>query len=142
MIATDVQPTATTREADRLIGASDDHEYYKLLTDSRPARRLQAGERVFEKGDRGDSMFVVRDGAVALKDGDHVIETVTAPGLFGEMALIESEPRALTAVAAGEAAVVEIPVRHFWILVHETPYFAQLVMSVMAQRLRRSSTTT
>jgi hypothetical protein len=30
----------------------------------------------------------------------------------------------LTAFAAGDAVLVEIPARHFWILVHETPYFA------------------
>ena len=125
-----------------MIRANDDHEYYNLLTEGRPARTFQAGERVFEKGDHGDAMYVVREGAVALRDGDHVVETVTAPGLFGEMALIEPEPRALTAVAADEAVLVEIPVRHFWILVHETPYFAQLVMSVMARRLRRSGETT
>jgi CRP-like cAMP-binding protein len=64
---------------------------------------------------------------------------VTAPGLFGEMALIEDAPRALTAVAATDATIIEIPARHFWVLVHDTPYFAQLVMSVMAQRLRRNS---
>jgi CRP-like cAMP-binding protein len=45
----------------------------------------------------------------------------------------------LTAVAATDAAVIEIPARHFWVLVHDTPYFAQLVMRVMAQRLRRQS---
>lgn len=81
----------------------------------------------------------VRSGSVDLRDGDHVIETVTAPGLFGEMALIEDEPRSLSAVATGEASVIEIPARHFWVLVHDAPYFAQLVMGVMAQRLRRQS---
>jgi CRP-like cAMP-binding protein len=98
-----------------------------------------AGERIFERGDRGESLFVVREGSVDLKDADRLVETVTAPGLFGEMALIEDEPRALSAVAATDVAVIEIPARHFWVLVHDTPYFAQLVMSVMAQRLRRSS---
>lgn len=58
------------------------------------------------------------------------------------MALIEDEPRALTAIAATDAVLVEIPVRHFWVLVHDTPYFAQLVMSVMARRLRRTGSTT
>ena len=57
---------------------------------------------------------------------------MTAPGLFGELALIEDEPRALTAVAASDAAIIEIPGRQFWVLVHDTPYFAQLVMGVMA----------
>ena len=84
----------------------------------------------------------MRQGSVALKDGDRLVETLEAPGMFGEMALIENGPRSLTALAETDVAVVEIPVRQFWVLVHETPYFAQLVMTVMAQRLRRRSGTT
>ncbi len=117
-------------------------EYYGLLTEGRAPRTFEAGELVFEQGDRGDAMYVVLDGSVELRDGEQLVETVTAPGLFGEMALIEDEPRALTAVAAGDAVLFEIPARHFWILVHDTPYFAQLVMSVMARRLRHTRTTT
>lgn len=115
---------------------SGDH-YYELLAHGRVPRTLQAGDLIFEQGDPGDSLVVVREGSVYLKDGDRLVETVTAPGLFGEMALIEDEPRALSALAATDVAVIEIPARHFWVLVHDTPYFAQLVMSVMAQRLRR-----
>ena len=117
-------------------------EYYELLAHGRAARTFAADEVIFQQGEQGDSIFVVRDGSVTLKDRDRVIETVAAPGLFGEMALIERAPRSLTAVAATDVALVEIPVRHFWVLVHETPFFAQLVMSVMAQRLRRRSGTT
>ncbi len=41
----------------------------------------------------GESLFAVREGSVDLRDGERVVETVEAPGLFGEMALIEDEPR-------------------------------------------------
>jgi hypothetical protein len=47
-----------------------------------------------------------------------------------------------SAVAPAGATVIEIPASHFWILVHDPPYFAQLVMRVMAQRLRRQSGST
>lgn len=117
---------------------STDH-YYELLAHGRAARTFAPGEVIFAQGDPGESLFVVREGSVELKAGDTVVETVAAPGLFGEMALIEDEPRSLTAVAAGAAALIEIPARHFWVLVHDTPYFAQLVMGVMARRLRRNS---
>jgi CRP/FNR family transcriptional regulator, cyclic AMP receptor protein len=116
-------------------------ELYKLLGRAGKSRPFSAGEIVFEKGDRGDAMFIVVRGRVVLKDGDRTYDTVEAPGLFGEMALIESKPRALTAVAGDEVELVEIASRTFWVLVHETPYFAQLVMSVMADRLRRASGT-
>lgn len=125
-----------------MLGNRSSDEYYDLLARSQTPRNVQAGEVVFEQGEHGDRMYIVRDGSVELKNGDRVVETVEAPGLFGEMALIESEPRRLSAVAATDGALVEIPVRHFWVLVHETPYFAQLVMSVMAQRLRKQAGTT
>lgn len=116
-------------------------EYYELLAHGRTPMAFSAGQVIFNKGDEAEGLFVVREGTVHLKDGDRVIETIDGPGLFGEMALIESEPRSLTAEAGTDAVLVHIPIRHFWILVHETPYFASLVMTVMAQRLRRHDAT-
>ena len=118
-----------------------DEALYGLLARAGESKRMPAGEVVFEKGERGDAMFIVSSGAVALRDGDRTLDVVRAPGLFGELALIESQPRALAAVVETDAELVEIPVRTFFVLVNETPYFAQLVMRVMAERLRRASGT-
>jgi CRP-like cAMP-binding protein len=118
-----------------------DEALYGLLSRAGETKRVGAGEIVFEKGTRGDAMFVLSSGVVSLTDGERTLDTVTAPGLFGEMALIESQPRALTAKVEADSELVEIPARMFWVLVHETPYFAQLVMRVMAMRLRRASGT-
>jgi CRP/FNR family transcriptional regulator, cyclic AMP receptor protein len=114
---------------------------YELLGRAGETKRVAAGGVVFEKGTRGDTMFVLSAGVVGLTDGERVLDTVRAPGLFGELALIESTPRALTATVEEDAELVEIPARMFWVLVNETPYFAQLVMRVMAERLRRASGT-
>jgi CRP-like cAMP-binding protein len=118
-----------------------DEALYGLLARAGETKRVSPGEIVFEKGTRGDSMFILTSGVIGLTDGDRVLDMVEAPGLFGELALIESQPRALTATVRSEAELVEIPARMFWVLVHETPYFAQLVMRVMAERLRRVSGT-
>jgi CRP-like cAMP-binding protein len=117
--------------------ADNNAEYYDLLAHRRMPLSVPAGEIVFQQGDQGDGMYLLREGSIALKDGDRLLDTVEAPDLFGEMALIQNEARSLTAVANTDAVLVEIPTRHFWLLVHETPYFAQLVMTVMADRLRR-----
>ena len=118
-----------------------DEDLYGLLARAGEVQRWSPGDVIFEKGSQGDVMYVLADGTVALKDGENTLATVDAPGLFGEMALIESRPRALTAVADTGVGLVEIPARTFWVLVHETPYFAQLVMRVMAQRLRSATGT-
>jgi CRP-like cAMP-binding protein len=139
MIAALSQRTSGRTE---MSGATSTDHYYELLAHGQTPRIFQAGELIFAQGDPAEGMCVLSAGSVDLKDGERVVETVTAPGLFGEMALIEDEPRSLTAVAAAEASIIEIPTRHFWVLVHDTPFFAQLVMRVMAQRLRRQSSST
>jgi CRP-like cAMP-binding protein len=116
-------------------------ELYVLLARAGQGRRLAAGSVIFERGDDATSMYVLIAGTVALKRGDEVVDSVRAPGLFGEMALIDYEPRSLTAVAQDDVEIVEIPERRFWVLVHETPRFAQLVMRVMSDRVRRISAT-
>jgi CRP-like cAMP-binding protein len=103
---------------------------------------VSAGEVIFEKGERGAVVYIVRAGSVDLKDGERLVERVDAPGLFGELALIEREPRALSAIAANNSEIVAISAHDFWELVRETPRFAPLVMSVMAQRLRRAGGST
>ncbi len=121
-------------------GGLDD--LYDLLSENRRPLRFAAGDVIFRQGDPGDRMYIVRAGSVALTNGDTVVATVTVPGLFGELALIDDEPRSLGAVAQTDVQLVDIPARHFWVLVHETPYFAQLVMTVMARRIRAVGLTT
>jgi CRP/FNR family cyclic AMP-dependent transcriptional regulator len=102
-------------------------------------QRFEAGDIVFSEGDAGDRMYVVKSGTVSLGSGEQVLEEVGPGGLFGEMALLGSRPRSLTATAQTEAELVAIEARRFWYLVQETPYFAQVVMRVMADRLQRQT---
>jgi CRP-like cAMP-binding protein len=82
-------------------------------------------------------MYVVKSGAVALTAGDRVLEMLGPGALFGEMALIDSDRRSATATASGGCELVELDEKRFHFLVRETPYFAQHVMRVMANRLRQ-----
>jgi CRP-like cAMP-binding protein len=76
-----------------------DEALYGLLVRAGQAREVPAGEVPFEKGEAGETMFVLARGSVSLTDGERLLERLEAPGLFGEMALIESAPRALTATS-------------------------------------------
>jgi CRP-like cAMP-binding protein len=62
---------------------------------------------VFKKGDEGDQRYVVRSGEVAIGDGNHVFETVSAGGILGEMALVAEQPRSATARAITQAQVAD-----------------------------------
>jgi CRP/FNR family cyclic AMP-dependent transcriptional regulator len=113
--------------------------YIGLLQRSGESEEFAAGATVFAQGDDADKMFVVVSGTVTLSIDGRVVETVGPGGIFGEMAVIEREPRSGTAFADSDVTLVAIDKRRFWFLVQETPYFAEIVMRVMAARLRRET---
>lgn len=105
-----------------------------LTQESTPYR---AGDAIFERGDAADCMYVVAEGEVDVSIGDRTVDTLGRTAIFGEMGLIDKEPRSATARARTDCRVVAIPEKRFLRLVQETPYFALEVMRVLAGRLRR-----
>ena len=114
-------------------------DYLALLLRAGESVEFPAGEVVFSEGDAAEQMFMVKSGSVSLLKGDRQLEVVEVGGMFGEMALIDREPRSASAVADTDCELVVIDKRRFWFLVQETPYFAQIVMRVMADRLRKET---
>ena len=98
---------------------------------------VPAGQAIFREGDPGDVMFVVKEGDVDIVVHGTVVDTVGPGGIFGEMALIDHQPRSASAVATVDSQLVRIDERRFQYLVERTPHFALEVMRIMAHRLRR-----
>jgi CRP-like cAMP-binding protein len=101
------------------------------------AQMVAAGEVIFRAGEPGRLMYVVKSGKVDIFLGGELIDSVGAGGIIGEMAIISDEPRVATAVAQTDCTLTPIDQRRFELLVQETPYFAVMVMRVLAERLRR-----
>jgi CRP-like cAMP-binding protein len=97
---------------------------------------LAPGEVLFEKGQPGHLMYVVKSGGLQILDGNYVYETVSAGGIFGEMALVDGSPRSATARAIELSTVIAIDERRFLFMVQQTPFFALRLMRVMTARLR------
>ncbi len=103
------------------------------------ATAVPAGATVFRTGDVADHVYVVQAGAVEIRRGDRVVDTIGPGGIFGEMAIIDQSPRSADAVAAVDSRVVAIPENRFEFMVAQTPRFARVVMSVLAERLRSAN---
>jgi CRP-like cAMP-binding protein len=99
-------------------------------------RRYTAGDTIIAKGAMTREMFFVRKGKVEILIRDKAVDAVGRGGIFGEMSLIDLEPRSATVVAVEDCEVVPINERLFVELVQESPYFALDVMRVLAERIR------
>jgi len=102
-------------------------------------RRVRAGGIIFREGEQADELFVIKSGYVRIQVGNRTMADLTTDNIFGEMALIDSEPRSATAMAITDVELVAISEKQFLFLVSQTPYFALKVMRILVQRLRATN---
>ena len=112
---------------------------FGFLRNEQDVRTFTAGDVVFREGEVGECMFLVLEGEVEIRRGGRVLETVGEDSVFGELALIDQAPRSATAVAARDCRLAAIGQQRFVALVQRTPFFAIDIMQVLAERLRRST---
>ena len=105
------------------------------------AQSFKAGSVIFREGDEARELFVIKSGQVRIQIGNRTVTELVADSIFGEMALIDNEPRSATAIALTDIELVAVSEKQFLFLVSQTPYFALKVMRVLAQRLRATNKT-
>jgi CRP/FNR family transcriptional regulator, cyclic AMP receptor protein len=118
-----------------------DASFSVLTGNNMEAQAFRAGSVIFREGDEAHELFVIKSGQVRIQIGNRTINELPADSIFGEMALIDGEPRSATAIAMTDVELVPVSERQFLFLVSQTPYFALKVMRVLAQRLRATNKT-
>ena len=92
--------------------------------------------RIIEKGDLGDSMYVILRGRVKVHDKAHVFGTLSQGECFGEYALIDAKPRSVSVSAEEETTLLKIEASHFSELIQSDVGFVNGVLSVLIKRHR------
>lgn len=110
-----------------------------VFRSSTDTKSVPAGSVIFAEGEPGDEMYGIIEGSVSLRRGDSLFSELGPDEVFGELALVDSSPRSMTAVADVDTVLAVIDRQYFLFLVHETPMFALQVMSSIAERLRARS---
>jgi CRP-like cAMP-binding protein len=108
----------------------------KLFKNAAGGERILAGTTIFRAGDPGDAMYVVQQGEVDIIVSGTVVATVGPDGMFGEMALLDREPRSTDAVAKTDVVLHRVDAARFMLMVRQTPFFAMDVIHLLAFRLR------
>jgi CRP/FNR family transcriptional regulator, cyclic AMP receptor protein len=110
-------------------------------------RRFSKGQRIFDQGDKGDSLFIVASGAVTIflpADGNKgapeerrvVLREVVQGEHFGELALFDEQPRSASAEAASDAVLLELSREQFVSNVIQSKAAVLAILGEVAQRLR------
>lgn len=102
-------------------------------------KQLKEGEVLFNEGDRGEIMYLIREGKIKITKGKGAEEKTLAVlkegDFFGEMAIIDGSPRSAGAVAVTPVSLLVIDKESFKTKLSENPLI-EYVLETLSRRLR------
>ena len=93
-------------------------------------------ESIFKQGDPGDSLYVIVDGKVRVHEVDKTLNYLGERDVFGEMALLDPEPRSATVTAMEATRLFRLDQIQFYDLLEERPEIASGIIRILTKRLR------
>lgn len=119
-------------------------ELGQLLEPQHKAIRYMAGTRIFESGAPGDFAYMIDSGYIEIStftEGTKQIIAILGPGeIFGEMALLDGQPRSASATAMHEALVMPISREQLLNEIWQGSPITRLILIAAIDRLRTSFT--
>jgi len=110
-------------------------EFVAKLSDDPPVY-FDRRKPIVQEGQAGTRMYIVLEGTVAVFLGGKVIERLGPGGVFGELALVEQQPRMASVNAETDCSLQPVNRAAFLALVESSPEFAALLLTKLAERLR------
>jgi CRP-like cAMP-binding protein len=112
-------------------------------TFEKQVRSYNEGASIFREGDEGEEMFILIQGTVEIRkstgpSSSKVLTTLQKGDIFGEMAIIERQPRSATAMAVQPVRVLALNARLYDSMLTSNPDFARKMNRVLSERIRRA----
>ena len=126
-----------------LFAELDDRELASVAAVAK-ARRYAKDDVVFHADESGDIFCLIKEGQVKVTmispEGKEIILSLLGPGdFFGEMALLDNEPRSATIIATEPLEIVTIWRSDFLHILSENFSITQKVLAELSRRLRDAS---
>ena len=113
-----------------------DDELRRIAQVSRTVE-IPAGTIVTEIGTPGDSFFFIIDGRVSVQTPAGVGDPLRPGDFFGEMSLLDGEPRSATVTATTDLRLLVVDRTQFWRLLNENSDLVRRILMVLSRRVRR-----
>lgn len=99
-----------------------------------------AGEIIFKEGDPGDSAYLIEEGCVEVSVSSNQRSRIGKGELFGEIALIDHQPRTATVRAIENTILIPIPRKLVDELLEKTDPVVRHLLLVILERYRTTRT--
>jgi len=102
-------------------------------------RSVLTGDTIVAQGERGTDAMVVLEGTAAVTRGNRKLNELTVGAVFGEMSLLDAEPRSATVKALEPMRILVIPGPAFRKLMHQVPGLTDALLATLSGRLREAN---
>jgi len=117
-------------------------EGLKRISDVVREKHVATGEIVFAERDLGEEMYLVYEGKVLIYQevsGQQVkLDVIEPGGYFGEMSIIDEQPRSASARSEDETTLLVLHREDFRSAVEDYPDIAFAVFQAFSRRLRQA----
>lgn len=107
-------------------------------------RQYAKGQIIFVQGDPGTSLYLIQSGRVKIvltsDEGKERVLAILGPhDFFGELALLDGEPRSADAIAQEACQLMLLQRADFLRYLETRPQVATMLLAVLSRRLRRTN---
>jgi len=100
-----------------------------------------AGQIIVKRDERGVGFYLILEGSVEVKSGETLLSKLGRGQFFGEMSLIDDEPRSADVIAAEPSRCLVLTPWAFKSLVSDHPKIALKMLRELVRRLRDTNKT-
>ena len=97
---------------------------------------VDTDEVILRKGELGDCLYIIIDGRVRIHDGPHPLAVLGEGEIFGELAVLDPEPRSASATAVAPGRLFRLDQGAFYALMADRIEIVRSILRVLCQRLR------
>ncbi len=132
--------TMSGLERSKLFNSLNSEELQRLAAGA-TEKHFSAGETIFGEGEEGDGIYLVKEGevrieAVVTANEQRVLAKAGPGDFFGEMAVLDREPRSASAIADKATTVIFIPRAELLRLIEHSPRLATSLVREFSLRMR------
>lgn len=97
------------------------------------------GEVIVNKNEVGTCMYIIYSGTVKVHDGDHTLAELNSRDFFGELSLLDTEPRSASVTALEDSLLLRIDQHAFYEIMADRMEVIQEIMKILCSRLRHQN---
>ena len=133
---------ATTKQLTTVLGAVPLFEglskkQLKKIADLAEVAAFMSGAKIVEQGVIGDSFYVVLTGQAKVVANGRTVNHLLPGDHFGEISLLDGEPRSASVVAETKMTLVVITQKQFFAMLTRDPDISICLLEGLARAVRR-----